>query len=204
MPRSIAIEVILGSKPLPSRLHHGGAIMPCDHVWLASRNAERLAARRAARVRAEERGMPIRRPNDGMGVKRSRAKFIKHRASQRLLARQRKLRRPFVQGKRRLWGKGPAPSCYSIQETPSASQLAHAGSEAEVSPWSSCSIAACCGTPTSPFAPAGQSPSPNWEPLDTPILDMLDCHLSEQRDRRLEMRERGEFRALVQYAGVSL
>ena len=173
--------------------------MANDRSWLDSRNSERAANRAAARARALSEGKLTRLPNDGLGQQRAHAKYVQKRAAQRRLAKARRARRPFVQGRRRLWGKGPAP-LYYIQRASSDSGSPLA--PAEIAPLSH---VACCG---SPLAPAGITPSlpasSHWEPLDTPILDMLGHHLNEHGQRLQGMREQGEFRALALYAGVRM
>ena len=92
--------------------------MGCNGVWLASRNAIRNTQRAAARQADEAAGRRPRRVFDGRGRQRSRENFSKRRSRERMLARLRKMRRPFVKGKQRLWGKGPAPPCYAQKVAP--------------------------------------------------------------------------------------
>lgn len=171
-----------------------------DPTWLASRNAIRNASRAAARAADEAAGRRPRRTYDGMGGKRSKQKYSEQRSRNRLLAKLRKMRRPFVQGKRRLWGKGPAP-LYYIQ------QQGDTHTETPFAPCSSPSSMAVCCSPAPSTAPAGgsrdsSSTSP-WEPLDTPVLDMLAQHLNESENKLCEPNAKREFRILAQCAGIA-
>lgn len=195
--------------------------MGFNRVWLASRNATRNAQRAAAREAHEAAGRRPRRIYDGMGRQRSRENFSKKRSRERMLARLRKMRRPFVQGRRRLWGKGPAPLCYATAGLKkwrlwgkgpalrcSAPQLPGEREERRMAPCSSpCSMAVCCSLAPS-VTPAGDcSPSSRfspWEPLDTPILDLLTKDLDGREDEARQFHAKWEFRALAQHAGISL
>ena len=140
-----------------------------------------------------------RLPNDGLGQKRSRVKFIKQRAAQRRLASLRRIRRPSVQGRRRLWGKGPAPLHYTQRNTSIAK-------EPDSSPPNTpSSVVACFGSPS---ATAGLTPSPAepapLEPLDESTLEMLGHHLHDHSQKLQGLRGHGEFRALARQAGIRL
>ena len=189
-----------------------------DPVWLAGRNAERALARAAAREMAQAEGRQFRGANDGMGLERAKQKYRAKQKNQRWLTRQRKLRRPFVQGRRRLWGKGPAPSWFTCRSTSIGAAIGHDVAEAMSSPRSDKadqgSPLVCAATPLSSFAPAGVPGSPTGlgrlsdlgqhDPLDTPLLDFLSAHLQEQQDHAEQMRARQHFRALAQHAGIGI
>lgn len=165
--------------------------MAQHHCWLARQNQLRAAARRAA-------GALALAPRVGGGRARARARWAARRSRERQLVRLRATRRPFVQGKRRLWGKGPAPLHY--QEA--ASQMVYSPIPSNI---------ADCGSPLTPPRPeaslapaevAAGSLTQSWEPLDMPMLAILESSLQEDLTRTRAVSERCAFAFLARAMGV--
>lgn len=166
--------------------------------WLVAQNLRRAAERLA-------RGAKRRTSRGGEGQALGKAAWSRRRSFQRTMARMRKLRRPFVQGKRRLWGKGPAPLCYCVDHAPAGSSTDALG---DISPSSACSHEACAGTPLGDDLFLVESIAPETESVMgdecfTPsVMAFLDEDVGLQRLRSSCNPEHCSFRSLASAVGV--
>ena len=175
---------------------------PAKYGWLHEQNEQRSAARRAE-------GKAELAPRDGTGAIRSRKKFIERRSRERRLARLRASRRHLVQGRRRLWGKGPPPPLfYAPTVVPVAahssplSDIALCGSPIPNSPFAP----AGADGMRSPFAPAGSAEVPPCasEPIDAEMLDLLERHQHHELADMRALMERNHFSNLARAVGVRI
>lgn len=173
-------------------------------AWLLSQN-ERRAAERLAR------GAVRRVPREGNGRALARAAWSQRRSCQRRLERLRKERRPRVQGKRRLWGKGPAPLYYRINSGRKVNYAPAGGLPdvvPEISPSSACSHEPCVGSPEGDHSlRVGSLVSPvegvfEEECFTPSLMAFLDADMDLQTMRRSWNDEHCMFRSLVSAAGV--
>ena len=201
--------------------------MAKDLLWCHEQNARRAAERRQA-------GVKTRAPKtEGcLGRKAARQAWVQRRSQQRLqarmmlaLAKKRAARRPFIQGRRRLYGKGPPPRHFTNATLHEFSHCSSKASErslddTHVSPtaslaaketvtpllqqgspsWSLC--AECCSPASfdaSPGCPLGDEED---EPIDAAMLRLMDGMF--KKECIPPMPEKVSFRMLVRHAGVRL
>ena len=140
--------------------------MPPSLPWLHLQNEKRKQQRR-------DEGKPVRAKSDGEGRARAKRAWVHRRTQERVRARLRKMRRPYVQGRRRLWGKGPAPAYYInlraglAQKEPIPFEAVDSFAE---SPDSMLAQPGSC-TSSSPLLQQGFE---SEEPIDDEALDLLD------------------------------
>ena len=168
--------------------------------WCSRQNERRALDRRQA-------GRQVRAPKEPgcAGRKRAREAWSLRRSRKRLevkrdrcLAALRAARRPSIQDRRRLYGKGPAPRFYIEQRK--MAQAAASISKPLLLQGSPCpSMRAECGSPP------GLIESPvrfldDDEPLDAAMLDMMDDML-DVRGRAVNVGQ-AQFRMLARWARV--
>lgn len=165
-------------------------------MWLTAQNAIRREARRA-------QGKQVRAPKDGQGHARSKQAWVLRQSRRRLLARLRKERRPFVQGRRRLWGKGPPTKFYSdlgagLEQAP---PIRFCPAHSPIGTPDSMLVEPPCSTVvSSPLLPQGLDDS---EPIDDDMFKILDSSFDKPASTSGGLSTHASaFRFLARQAGV--
>ena len=156
-------------------------------AWLSEQNAKRATERRA-------QGVQIRMGKGSAGRVASRNVWSARRAAQRKLARERAARRPFVQGRVRLWGKGPATDFYQTLQT-----FVPAG-------FSPTTFVPAGSSPRSVLVEPAMSPgsplSLEGDPCDEDMLALIGEQLALEDKLERRRCEQKAFRRLAEFIGV--
>lgn len=176
----------------------------CNDSWLQKQNVQRAADRQAKGVRQ-------RAARDGLGNLRARKAFIERRSRARALRKVWRQRRAGQTERRRLVGKGPMPAwlrkggCAASSCRASAASVVNCA-EDQIAP---SSLEVQCSP--APFASAvvpspgpPDSPDSPWEPMDSPMMAVInDCVARDQASSKICI-ERMRFRCIARAVGVSL